>query len=347
MLKNLTRTHYIIIAAILAVVVAVVIVAVVVLADDDDGEDQEVTAVKLQLSWFYESEFAGFFAAVDQGYYEDEGLAVEILGSGFDDDGNYIDPVPLVVSGEATFGLMSADNLLRARAEGQPVVAIATTFQRSPRAYISLEEKGITTPADFVGQRVVVRSDLEMTYAAMLAQAGVDRAQVNEITDSDLFSMDALKDDLVDVTPGFVTSEVIDLEQQGFAVNTVMIGTYGVEDYQNLIFTTEDVVQNQPELVTSFLKATIQGFEYEVENPNAVAELALQYDPNLDVATQRAMVAASVPLIAPAGSQIGDMDPQIWENIGQLMVSSGAIEAEALDIEGVYTLQFINAAYEE
>jgi NitT/TauT family transport system substrate-binding protein len=97
--------------------------------------------VTVQLSWTHSSEFAAFYMAKDKNYYADEGLDVDLLPSGYDAAGNYIDPVKQVTSGKADFGLLEGMNVLAARDAGTPIVAIATNYKRHPVAFTSLAEK--------------------------------------------------------------------------------------------------------------------------------------------------------------------------------------------------------------
>ena len=111
-----------------------------------------------------------------KGYYADEGLDVELMGGGFDEDGNFISPVDKVLSGEADFGVLSGDLLLANRAEGKPLVAIASIYQRSPAAFASLAKNNIKRPSDLVGKTVMIDlgSATGLVYKALLSSQGID-----------------------------------------------------------------------------------------------------------------------------------------------------------------------------
>lgn len=103
----------------------------------------EATEVGVQFSWSNSIEFVGFYEAERQSYYTEENLSVALNNGGYDAEGNYIDPVARVVDGDSDFGIAGADVILTARAAGQPLIGIATIYQRSPVALISLAEKDI------------------------------------------------------------------------------------------------------------------------------------------------------------------------------------------------------------
>jgi ABC-type nitrate/sulfonate/bicarbonate transport system substrate-binding protein len=323
-------------------------------SDSKDSEDEEtktLTPTSIQLSWVNTIEFAGLYAADAQGYYADNGLEVTIHGGGFDENGQYIDALGLVLSGEGDFGVGDAASLLRARAEDKPLVAIASIYQRSPVSIIALGSSEITRLQDLVGQRVMVEegSNLTMTYEAMLESQNIDRSQIVEVPNEN-FVVDPLVNGEVDAYLGFLTNEAMQVEARTEdTVHNIMAGDYGVDIYVNLIFTSEDTINNRPELVESFLDATLAGMRWAVENPNDAAQIVLDRFgddlPETIRAFQPDAMQASVPLLEPAGSRIGDMDPEVWGFTQNFMVDHGVL-SEAVDLEQVFTLSFLDKVYE-
>ena len=106
--------------------------------------------VRLQLKWYHQFQFAGYYAAVEQGYYQEAGLDVEILENDIERS-----PVEVLLQGDAEYGVTSAGVLLE-RAENNPVVALAAIMQHSPLALLVLESSGIKEPADLFGKRVML-----------------------------------------------------------------------------------------------------------------------------------------------------------------------------------------------
>jgi NitT/TauT family transport system substrate-binding protein len=299
--------------------------------------------ITLQLSWFHQAQFSGFYAAVDQKYYQNENLNVTIANGGITADG-YINPMQQVLDGKAQFGLASTNEIMKAQAAGQPLVAIASTLQRSPRGFVSLAEKEIVQPQDLIGKRVAYRPDDNSVYLALLQTAGISRDQITEITDPEKFTLDALINDEIDVIPMFIDNEGVALKQRGYDINVILASDYGIETYENLIFTSQDLIDKNPDLVLRFLRATVKGYGYVVSDGEKAAALGLTYDPKLDLETQKESVLRLIPLINPARAQIGMMKPEVWQHAYQILRDQGVL-TEDLDITKAYTLQFLNEIY--
>src|SRR5258708_27933717 len=112
------------------------------------------TKVGVQLSWIHGLEFAGFYMAEKKSYFADQNHHVDLINGGYDTDGNYIDAVQAVLNKKADFGIAGADVILTGRAQGQPLVAIAAVYQRSPVALIALGKSNVNNPKDLIGMKV-------------------------------------------------------------------------------------------------------------------------------------------------------------------------------------------------
>lgn len=310
------------------------------------GSDGPLTQTSVQFSWVHTIEFAGFYSAVAHGYYEDEGLEVRLEGGGIDESGNYIDPLQRVLDGETDFGIFGADRLILARAEGKPVIAIATIYQRSPLALVSLAESGIKTPQDLVGKKVALAfgSVEEEAFKALLTSQGIAESDVT-IAQSD-HTLNALTTGEVDAQMAFVTNEVVALKQQGFEINLILPSDYGIDVYSNVIFTTEEMIQNQPDLVENFLRATMRGYEEAMANPEHAAQLSVEWNEDLTVENEQASMQASLPLIKPIDSHPGMMTDEAWERAHQFVLDQGMLD-KSVNISDAYTLSFLNKIYNE
>jgi len=303
------------------------------------------SSISVQLSWFGTIEFAGFYAAIEHGYYAQENLDVQLLEGGFDDSGAYIDPVEKVLAGEADFGIFNADSLILARAAGNPVVALAAIYQRNPTVLFSLAEENIRTPQDLVGKRIGVSfgSD-DIVFTALLHSQGVAASEVTMVPADP--SLNALLAGEVDAQMGFVTNEPVLLRQQGYEVNLILPSDYGIDLYSNLIFTSEDLVEKDPDLVTRFLQATLHGYEEAMDDPDHAAQLSVQRNPELDLDGELASMQASLPLLRPAGSPPGMMTVESWQAAYQFMLDQGLLD-QPIDIGEVYDLSFLNEIYSQ
>ncbi len=335
---------------VITLVALVTLVGTLLAACNSDGQGNggdggPLTQTSIQFSWVHTIEFAGFYSAAEHGYYEEEGLDVRLEGGGIDEDGNYIDPLQSVLDDETDFGVFGADQLILARAEGKPVVAVATIYQRSPLALVSLAENDIQVPQDLVGKRVAFAfgSVEEEVFKALLDAQGIDQADVTTVQSE--HALEPLINGEVDAQMAFVTNEVVALRQQGFEVNLILPSDYGIDVYSNVIFTTDDLVSNQPDLVEKFLRATVRGYEEAMSDPNQAAQLSVEYNEDLKVENEQASMQASLPLLKPAGSQLGMMTADGWDRAYQFVVDRGLLD-QSMDVDDVYTLSFLDKIYE-
>jgi NitT/TauT family transport system substrate-binding protein len=224
--------------------------------------------IHVQLAWVHSIEYSGFYTAQDQGYFNAANLAVslDVLGQ--------TSPIDQVVTGKAQFGITSADNVLLARAAGKPVVAIATIYQRSPVAFVSLTKSSITKPQDFINKTVIV--DLKGTtgiiYRALLASQSINEARVKTQPRAD-YTNDALLNGQADVIDAFINNQPVQLKQQGYDINVVLPSDYGIDLYANVIFATEEMIKTQPDVVEAFVRATTLGMQRAIQDPEAATRL--------------------------------------------------------------------------
>jgi ABC-type nitrate/sulfonate/bicarbonate transport system substrate-binding protein len=310
---------------------------------------EPLTKTSVQFSWVHTIEFVGFYEAIRQGYYTDANLDVRLDGGGFDADGAYIDPVKQVVEGKSDFGVAGADVILAARAQGQPVVAIAAIYQRSPVVLISLAEKNIIRPQDLVGKRVDTEpgTTVDVAYRALLVSQEIDSSQIIETPRTD-FTVNPLFNDETDVLSGFITNDGVQAQQRGAELNFILMSDYGIDIYSNVIFTTEDMIKNKPDMVKAFVEATIKGMQWAVDNPEAAAENVIDLygesmEPDIKN-SQHAGLLASLPLLNPAGSRPGMMAAEDWELAHQFLFDQGILK-EPLEIGAAYNLSFLEAVY--
>ncbi len=313
---------------------------------------ETLTPASIQFSWFHDVEFAPFYGAEARNYYADAGLDVKLLGGGFDAEGNYTDPVQRVVDGQADFGVAGADQILRARAQGLPVVAIATIYQRSPIVLISLGAKNITRPQDLVGKRIGVQPStisVGISFEALLLSQGISHSDLVERSDINFGSVDYLFDDELDVMQGFITNQAIQAQiRNNNDVNLILMSDYGIDLYTDVLFTTEDTIANRPELVQAFLNASCSGAQWAVDNPDAAADyLFLSYGTDMDEQTrevQRQGMLASVPLINPAGSRPCLMTLEAWQVAQEILLAQALLD-NRLNLDEVFTLDFLDQFY--
>ena len=299
--------------------------------------DAPLTPVTVQLFWIHSTLFTGFYAAEDNGYYAEEGLAVTLMEAGVDTD--YLSPV---ADGSAQFGDAGADELILARAAGKPLVALATIYRRSPSVFVSLEDSGITRPQDFVGKTIRITPQVAPHFHAMMQRVGISRNQYKEVTlpsDLDLFASGQ-----AEVWNLYINNFGVVLQQAGYKLNFIYPDDYGVHFYADTIFTTDDFIAKNPDLVLRFLRASLKGWTYAVENPAQASALVQKYNPDADPDLEVKKMTASIPLINTGEDFIGWMKPEVWAGMEETLREQGVLTAP-VDVTQVYNLQFIEEIY--
>jgi NitT/TauT family transport system substrate-binding protein len=296
-----------------------------------------LTPITVQLAWTHQAQFAGIYAADQKGYYAAEGLAVTFI-----EGGSKVDKFAPVLNGPAQFGMGGADELILARSEGKPLRAIATIYRRSPIVFMSLAEKGITRPQDFVGQTIRISANIIPSLRAIMTRIGIG---------SDQYTLVELPSDLTLFASGdvpvwgvFINGFVVAAQQAGYKLNLIYPDDYGVHFYSDTLFTTDDLMATNPDLVQRFLRATLKGWTYAVENPAEAPALVQKYKPDADATIENARMVASLPLVNTGEDYIGWMKPEVWAGMEKTLREQGVL-TQTVDVTNVYTLQFLNELY--
>jgi NitT/TauT family transport system substrate-binding protein len=299
--------------------------------------------VTVQLSWIHTIEYAGFYTAEDKGYYAEQALTVNLLAGGEDAQGEYINSIDTVLHGQADFGVASGINLLQARANKAPLVAIAAIYQRDPLGFTSLAAKHILKPRDLIGKTVQIAPDSILLLRAMLIAQGVDPALVMTEDRTD-FTIAPLLSGKADVIDTYITNELVTLKFQQQAVNNLLPFDYGIQEYPNVIFTTEKMIADHPDLVERFLRATLRGMQSAIDDPQPVGALSVRRNSSLDLQSETEAMFQSVPLLNPPGSPPGMMTAAIWDATHQMLREQNVLD-QPLDVNAAYTLVFLGKIY--
>jgi NitT/TauT family transport system substrate-binding protein len=276
-------------------------------------------AVTVRLKWFNQAQFAGFYVARQNGYYKAAGLDVNIQPGGPD-----FPAVQMVAGGNEQFGVTGADQILIARSKGVPVVALAVIYRRNPFVLFSLAKSGIKSPADYVGKNVGVKigGNEELIYRAVLAKSGIDKSKLTETPVK--FDLTPLLAGTVDVWPGYLINEVLAAKEKGFDVNVVYPSDYGIDLYADTLFTTEKMLKEKPEVVRSFVAATLNGWNSAIASPEEAAKITVKFGGDKHTYDHEfAMMKASVPLLQPDAKPVGFMDEAGWAAAQKLLLGAG------------------------
>nr|WP_298140864.1 GGDEF domain-containing protein [uncultured Pseudomonas sp.] len=288
--------------------------------------------LKLQLRWLHQFQFAGYYMALEKGYYREAGLEVEILPGG----PHAPKPIDTLLAGEADFAI-SNSGVVIARMQGKPVVALAAIMQTSPIVWIVRADSGIYSPHDLAGKRVMLMPPPESTELLItLAREGIDINQLELQPTS--FNPQDLIDRKTDAYDGYSTNEPFWLKQQGVDYRLIIPREYGVNFYNDVLTTRQAVLDNRPQDVEAFVQASLAGWQYALDHIEESVQLIHRlYAPNKSLEHLRFEAEELKKLILPELVQLGHMNPGRWETIARNYVELGLAKGPA-DLSGfIYT----------
>jgi NitT/TauT family transport system substrate-binding protein len=306
---------------------------------DDGGSTtaaEDLTPVTVQLKWVTQAQFAGHYAAAEQGYYEDEGLDVTIRPGGPD-----IVPEQVVLGGEAEFGLNWLDNTLATRDQGGQIVNIAQVFARSGMTELTWKDTGLDDITKLEGKKVGVwLGGNEHKLFAALTKNGIDPQKDVEIV-AQPFTMDLLLDRDVDAAAAMTYNEMAQvLETKNPEtgelytlddLNVFKMSDLGTGALEDGIFVREDWIADEAnqDIAKRFLKATFKGWIYCRDNPDDCVQYVLDNGPELGEGHQKWQMAEINALTWPNDQKIGVMNPTDFDNTAKIALDYGIIKTAA------------------
>jgi len=290
----------------------------------------ELTPIRLQLQWVTQAQFAGYFAAIEQGFYADAGLDVTILEGAVD-----IVPQQVVASGGAEFGLAWVPKALVSREEGADIVNIGQVFQRSGTLEVSWADAGITEPADWEGKRVGTwgfGNEFELTAAFELYD--VTPAEVIQQP----FDMSLLLNNELDAAQAMTYNEYAQvLEQENpetgelYTADDLAVIDFndiGTAMLQDAIWADAAWLAENEATAQAFLKASFEGWIFCRDNPDACVQIVLDRGPALGTSHQAWQMNEINALIWPSPGGIGVMDQALWDQTVEVAVGQAVISAD-------------------
>ncbi len=271
--------------------------------------------VNLQLRWHHQFQFAGYYAALEKGFYAKAGLNV-VIHEGSPDKM----PIQEVLSGNTEYGVGNSE-LLSERLHGAPLVALAAMFQHSPS--VLLARKELLSPSDLIGKKVMMlNKSMDTDLLAMLGNEGVDISRVGILPSS--FELQDLIDGRVDAYNAYLTNEAYLLKWQNFPFTVINPRNYGVDFYSDILFTTESELHEHPDRVKAFRQASIEGWNYALEHPDEIIELLInKYYVEKSRRHLQYEADAVRPLVVPDLIEIGHMNPARWHSMADTFVRAG------------------------
>ena len=296
----------------------------------------QLREITINLTYIPNVQFAPFYVAMEKGYFAEEGLKVTL------NYGNEADLIALVGSGNQQFLVASGEQVLMARAQGLPVVAVFPWYKDYPVGVVSLKEKNIQTPQDLKGKVIGLPGLYGANYIGFEALANYTGLSDADYTLASIgfTQVEALVSQTVDAAVIYLPNEPSQLRALGYEINIIAVSDY-LDLVGNSLVTNEETIANDPAVVRSLVRAFYRGVKATAENPEEAYAICAKYVENLteaDQAVQQAVLAESIKL--------WETDPQPgtqqerWENMQQVLLQLGLM-SQPIDVQGAYSDDFL------
>jgi NitT/TauT family transport system substrate-binding protein len=298
--------------------------------------ERPVQTVRLPMGYIPSVQFAPFYIAADKGYFQAEGIAIE-FDYKFETDG-----VALVGAGEIPFAVVSGEQVPLARAEGLPVVYVATWWNGYPVAVMALKDSGIQTMPDLKGKKVGIPALAGASYVgfqALLNATGVQQDELQLDVIGFNVAVDALIARKLDAAVVYANNEPIQVEARGYEVNVIRVADT-VDLVSNGLLSNEKTLQEDPALARGMIRAILRGVEETLADPEgayAICKKFVEISAEQD-AVQRQVLAASIEFWR-SGTP-GYSNPAAWRNMEATLRSMDLL-SEPLDITKAFTNDFL------
>ncbi len=286
--------------------------------------------VTLQLRWLHQFQFAGYYAALEKGFYREAGLDVA-LKEGFPG----VDPVAEVLSGRAAFGV-GVSSLVIDYLKGKPILMLGPVFQHSPN--ILVVHGSDQRPVDLTtgGRIALMTGDQDIELKAMFIEEGIALSKLHIVPDER--HLDGFIAKEVDALYAYISNEPFILNRLGIPYTILKPQTYGLDFYGDVLFTDRALNEKRPELVAAFRTASLRGWQYALEHTDEIIEL-IQTRYNSQNKSREHLNYEAYELrrlVNPEVIDIGHSNPGRWQSIANTYVRFGLVPADAPPLEDFF-----------
>ena len=325
-------------------------------SDSASPSSGELIPVTLQLQWFAQAQFAGYYAALDQGYFKDEGLDVTILEGGVD-----IVPQTVLADGDADYAIAWVPKALASREAGAGITDIAQIYQRSGTLQVSLKKSDITSTEDLKGKKVGNWGfGNEFELFAGITKAGLDPAADVTLVQQN-FDESALLAGDIDAAQAMRYNEYAQILETMNPdtgklytpddLNVIDWNDDGTAMLQDAVWANTDKLTNDKayqDQTVKFLKAVIKGWIYARDNPEDAAKIVLKYGPTLGASHQLWQTNEVNKLIWPSPDGIGIINSDAWAQTVDVAMNAKNLEGSTVITtapdKDAYTNEYIQKA---
>ena len=307
---------------------------------DTQTDNKDLREVNVVLDWYPNAIHTFLYTAIERGYFAEEGLDVKIHFPANDNDA-----LALVAAGKAEIGMYYQQDVIQAVAnQGTGIKSIGAIVQSPLNVILSLKDKNITKPEDLVGKTIGYGGTVlsEALVKCMMENVGADASDVNMINVG-FELMSSMTTGNVDATIGcLVNHEVPQLEEEGFDVNYFSVSGYGIPNYYEEVFlTNDDLLENEPEVVAGFLRAAKKGFDDFKADPDGCLAILMnnQNEENfpLTQSVEEQSCATLIPLMETEDAAFLTQTDECWQENIDWMLENQLID-KAVNVSDVMTI---------
>jgi NitT/TauT family transport system substrate-binding protein len=304
--------------------------------------DAPLLDVSLRLDTVVRGHDAGFYVALDKGWYRDAGLNVTInQGTGA------ASTAQSVAAGTDTFGFVDAASELQANAAGGGLTMVANLRARNGMGIIVRRSSGIAAPAGLAGHTLAITPAgtlLWNLWPSYAEAANIDTSKVTLVPQPSSGSVTSFEDGEVDSIIGRVDVEVTQLQLAHIPVSIFLFADQGLDVLSQGIVVKQSLAHSDPELVQRFVEAMLRGWRFMLDNPNQAVGILQKYYPDLNPVSDVARIKAVKRVIITAGNAghpLGWMSQADWGKTAFLLTKYGGIAGVPAGLHNLYTNQFI------
>jgi NitT/TauT family transport system substrate-binding protein len=299
-------------------------------------DSTELTHIRLPMGYIPNVQYAPFYAAVEKGFFAEQGIELEFDYS-YETDG-----VALVGANELQFSVASGEQVPIARAEGLPIVYVMAWYEKYPVAVISEASQNINGPEDLAGKRVGLPGLFGANYVGLRALLGEVNLDEGDLTlDSVGFNqVEVFAAGAEDAVVVYIANEPVQLKALGYDLNLILVADY-LDLVSNGLITNQRTIKENPDLVKRMVAATLKGIQYTVEHPQEAFEICFKYVEGLDSAdqeTQMNVLLASIELYQT--DPYGFSHSTSWSNMQEVLLKMDLMKEE-INLEDAYSNEFI------
>ncbi|GHC71129.1 ABC transporter substrate-binding protein [Limoniibacter endophyticus] len=302
---------------------------------------QDLVDASLRLKWLTQAQFAGFYVALEKGYYTEEGINLTI-----NPGGPNLLTENLVATGADTFGLSGGtDSVFAARDKGLPIVCIGVSHQETPFVFVSRKDGAVQDVADFKGKTITTWfTGANHVLSAMLSKVGIDAKEAD--IQPQQVSVTPFVDKQVDVVTATRYNELYVINQRVGKenLNLFVPEDSGVSFPRDTLIVSEQTTQEKPELVEKFLRASVKGWKDAFANEKEAIDIIMKIAPTLDRAQQEFMLG-EIKVLMTAGKAKTDgiftIDKAAVGSANDLLARYGVI-SKPVDLDAAFDASFID-----